>query len=118
MQGHQPHTLPDPLLHPLDDGVAHPLVSCVSPPGQDVRLGENFVGQSMFRLIQRCDADSHFTAELPLECIGPDCMHSLRINLSHRFDQAFVNELIPEGDTKRRWHGLFPGYELESVALT
>ena len=52
MEDDQAHAVEDPGVDPLDDRVAHLVVGDVAPPGQDVRLGKDRLGQAVLRLVQ------------------------------------------------------------------
>ena len=53
----QSHAIQNPRVNALDDLVFHVIVGHVPPPAEDIGLGENGFGQTMFGFIEGGGAD-------------------------------------------------------------
>jgi len=57
MQDDEAHSLADPLLHPLDDGIIHTPVGLVPPPQENIGPGEPSLRQAVLKVLQGSDLD-------------------------------------------------------------
>ena len=53
MEYDETHALEHPLLHAVYDGVLHPAVSGVAPPGEHVGIGKHFFRETVLRFLER-----------------------------------------------------------------
>jgi hypothetical protein len=112
----QPHAVPHALPHALHDGVVHPVVRGVSPPEQDVGLGEHVLREPVLRLFQRGGADRQVGRR---QLVGQRAVQPLRIELGHRRLLPLMDVLVPDGDADRcgrvahgglLWNGRMEGW--------
>src|SRR5690349_7079355 len=87
-------------MHALDDLIGDGVMRIVSPPRQDVGLGERILGQAVLWFFESGGPDADVLAELAAQAIGDGAMHSLWVDALDRLVTTFVNVLVPDGYAK------------------
>jgi hypothetical protein len=85
-----------PLMHAIDNLVRNLAVGHVSPPHEDIGIGDHLLSQPMFRLIQRrC---LRFDAVDGVQSLGDCAVDSDRIRFPDVLVLDFVTILVPDCD--------------------
>ncbi len=100
VQDHEPHPGEHVLVHAVHDGVVDVLVGGVPPPGQDVGLGEDLVGEAVLGLLHGRGADDGVRQVLA-DAVGDRAVHAVRVAVCHVLLDLLVDVLAPDGDAER-----------------
>src|SRR5205823_13446361 len=82
------------------DFVRDLVVRGVAPPGQDVGLGERGLGQTVLRLVERCDTYVHGVAQPAADAFGDRRVHAVGIDLPNRRLAPLMDVLVPDRDAQ------------------
>jgi len=85
----------------LDDCVVDFIMRDMPPPGEDVGLLEDVVGEAVRGLVERAGHDNGGVAEPRRHAIGDRAVHALRATLCNTLLDLFVAVLAPDDDTNR-----------------
>jgi hypothetical protein len=81
MKNQETHPLQHTPLDSIDDGIVHPVMGLMPPPGKNVGLGEDIGGESVLRLVQGRSPDFHGRAEMFPQRGRQNRMNTFWINL-------------------------------------
>ena len=98
MQQDQTHARIHVICDPFDNLVRDVAMGCVTPPKQDIGVGQTCLGQAMFGLLQ--------SRGRGIDSIGPQAsgnrlVHALGIDIGHNFVCLFVDVLAPHNCSNR-----------------
>ena len=100
-RGSSPMPLQHVLVHAVDDLVVDPVVRHVTPPGEDVGVGEDLFGEPVLRVVESDRAHLDSIAELRADAGGDRAVHAVRIERSDLGIPLLVLGLPPDGHADR-----------------
>jgi hypothetical protein len=96
MQHDQPHAFKHPALNAVNDFILHFIMRAVSPPEQNIGIGKDFFGKSVFRFIQSGAADLHIVCK---DALSDGVVYTVGIDGGDMGFILFVPELVPDGNS-------------------
>jgi hypothetical protein len=76
-------------------------VGHVTPPRQDIRVGQDFLGEAVFRIIKGSGADHDGGAQVFLDALLHGAVNALRVELCHLLVFLLMPVFVPDGDPDR-----------------
>ena len=102
MEHQQTHPFPNPCDDSIDNLIRHFCVRFMAPPGEDVRVREDFAGKAMLRLLQSGAAGLKVRGFL--QAISDRLMHAGRVEHTHLLVLMLMDILTPDRHSNRFAH--------------
>lgn len=103
VQDDQSHPFEDTRMNARNDVIADVVMRGVSPPGEYIRVAEDFFGEAVVGFSEGGGSDGFDTVFS--QRLGKGAVNTIRIDLGDLGLGSLVDKLVPDGDTKGRHVG-------------